>query len=653
MTVSLGRMGVWNDKLRMQVRTFLLIISLACAAVHIQAQTPDPTAGIKGSTPLAVAKNLFEIGDYRNAQIAYTKLLADKPEDEFLNFRVGLCHLRQNINKSWSIPYLRKVVNMPKFDNEALYEMGLAYMYNDQIDSALLFFNKYVLVVVDPVKKVDVTRQIEFCGNAKKYMKEAVNVTFENLGKDINSNGPDLNPMVPLDQSFMLYTTKRDKGVMGNNLDFDGYKPPDIFMVTSKNGQWGKAKSVSPVINTEWVEELAGISAFGEHMFIMVDNLEASEDVWLSTYSGRSFSKPVSLGGIMVTDDLVQAASCTPDGQTLFFSRQSLNTSDFGELDIYVSRKLPDGLWGIPENLGPTINTQYNESYPLISHDGRTLYFCSQGHRSMGGFDIYKSEWDEQTQRWARPVNLGYPINNTMDNLVYCPTEDPKVGYTSQLRSGGFGDLDIYKVIHGDVEQRVSTVVITLDVMTGPEKGILNVHEWKSADGQVKWFPVEIGYQPSGVEGYSFVATKNIEVKDGEEYEFTFIGSADGGDVGKFDVKTFPKGASFNLIDARVKKNKVAPKGTKPTVLPLKGNKELPVTATVTDQNGNHVGDYLPNYNTGRIVAVLAPGQVYEFTITADGYQPVKEKVYVMDLSDYKSVIPRTYMLVENGLEKP
>ncbi len=635
------------------VTRFTVFLLLFVQSGYLFAQKPAPPVDAKGLTPLAKAKNLFEMGDYKNAQLEYTALLAASPEDEFLNHRVGLCHLRQNIQKSWSIPFLRKVVNMPKFDNEALYDMGLAYMYNDQIDSALLFFNKYLLVVTEPVRKVDVTRQLEFCGNAKKYMKEPVNVTFENLGKDINSNGPDLNPMVPLDQSFLLYTTKRDKGVMGNNLDFDGYKPPDIFMAPAKNGRFGAGKSVSPLINTEWVEELAGISAYGDHMFLMVDNLEASEDVWLSTYTGRAFSKPAALGGYLITDELVQAASCTPDGQTLFFSLLPLTGEGFGELDIFMAKKLPDGLWGMLQNLGPTVNTQYNESYPLISHDGKTLYFCSQGHRSMGGYDIFKSEWDEKNERWERPVNLGYPINNTMDNLVFCPTDDPRIGYTSQLRTGGFGDLDIYRVVFGDASQRMTSVVIDLQTMTGPEKEVLKVHEWKSADGQLKWFPVSMGYQPEGKEGYSFVGTKDVEVKDGEAYEFTFIGSADGGDVGKFDEKTFPKGTNFNLVDARMKKLKVALKGVKPTVAPVKGRKELGITATITDQNGNKVGNYLPNYRTGRMIAVLAPGQVYEVTLKAEGYQEVKEKINVMDLSDFKAVLPRMYMLVQNGLEKP
>jgi len=632
--------------------SLLLIFGIHLGVTNVAwAQQKDD--GVKGTTPLALAKNYFDIGDYKNALVEYTKLLAEKQDDEFLNHRVGLCHLRQNINKSWSIPYLRKVVNMPKFNDEALYDMGLAFMFDEQVDSALLFFNKYKLVVKDPIRTVDVTRQIEFCGNAKKFMKEPLNVSFENLGKDINSEGPDFNPMVPLDQSFLLYTTKRDKGVMGNNLDFDGYKPPDIFQSTIKNGEFTKGKTVSPLINTVWVEELAGMSAYGEHMFIMIDNMESYDDIWGSVMVGRSWSKPINIGSNVSSEDVEQGASCTPDGQTMFFSRYATVELGFGELDIYMSKKLPNGDWSPAVNLGPTINTQYNESYPMISHDGKTLYFCSQGHRSMGGYDIFKSVWDEKMQRWERPENLGYPINTTSDNFVFSPTDDPRIGYTSQLRSGGLGDLDIYRVIFGNEQERLSTVVIDLEVLSGPQKEMITVHEWKGADGQVKWFPAVIGYQPSDKPEYSFVGTKQVEVKDGEAYEFTIIGAANGGEVSKYDEKTFPKSASFNLVDIRVKKNKVAPKGVKPVVTSIKGVKELGITATVKDAKGNVVGNYLPNYNTGRIVAVLAPGQLYEFTILAEGFQVLKEKVLVMGLGDYKEVVPRRLMLLENGLEAP
>lgn len=607
----------------------------------------------KGATPMARAKNLFDIGDYKNALLEYLPLLAENPEDVFLNWRVGLCNLYQNIDKSRAIKYLRKVTTKDKFDDEVLYDMGLAYMYNEQIDSALYFFNKFKLKISQPEKVIDVTRQIEFCENARKFMQNPVNVSFENLGDDVNSEGPDMHPFTPMDESFLVFSTKREKGVAGQNLDFDGYKPADIFWCKTKYGEFRKPKGVGMTINSEFVEEFVGMSAFGDHIFYMIDNMDGFDDVWMSEFSGRRWEKGKSLGESINTLEPELAATCTPDGETLFISRLPIEQPGFGGLDIFMAKKLPDGEWSIPVNLGPTINTQYDEMYPVISHDGKTLYFASQGHKSMGGYDVYKSEWNEQFSRWERPVNLGYPINTTMDNFTFCITDNPRHAYTAQLRKGGYGDLDLYRVIFNDVEEQISAVVIDLEIMMGPEKESIVFHEWKNTeDGNVKWFTNE--YQPVDRPEYEFVETKNVELQNGENYEITIIGSYDGGEVAKYTPETFPKGEGvFTWYDTRVKKVKVAAKAFEPKVTSVIGLDNLEINGTVTDQSGEMVGTYLPNYKTGKLVAALKPGQIYEITIEAPGFQPVKEKVNVMALGDYQQVINRKWTLVEQGLEVP
>lgn len=607
---------------------------------------------VKGLTPEAKAKNLFDIGDFKNAQIAYTVLLSQKPESMFLNWRVGLCRLYQNIDKSSAIPYLRKVTRMETFDDEVLYDMGLAYMYNEQIDSALLFFNKYRVKATKPEKIIDVTRQIEFCTNAKRFMAKPLNVSFENLGNHINSTGPDFNPFTPLDESFLVFSTKRDKGVAGQNLDFDGYKPADIFWSTVRNGEFRKAKGVGMTINTEFVEEFVGMSAYGDHIFYMIDNLEGFDDVWMSEFTGRRWEKGKSLGESINTDEPEMAATCTPDGQTLFIARMPVAQPGFGGIDIFMAKKLPGGDWSIPVNLGPTINTQYDEMYPIISADGKTLYFASEGHNSMGGFDIYKSTWNEQYKRWDRPENLGYPINTTMDNFTFCPTDNPRHAYTAQLRKGGFGDLDIYRIIFEDEEELLAAVVVDLETMVGPEKEVLVFHEWKKIeDGTVKWFTDQ--YQPTDNPEYEFVETKNVEVKNGESYEITIIGSFDGAEVAKYTPENFPKEGEFTWYDTRVKKEQVAPKKFEPKVASIKGQTDLEITATVNNQNGEMVGTYLPNYNTGKMVFAFTPGETYEFVIEAPGFQTIKEKIKIMELGDFRKIIKRKWLLVEDGLEPP
>lgn len=629
--------------------SFVVLFSVS-VGVDAIAQTDVET---KGATPMARAKNLFDIGDYKNAFLEYTPLLAENPEDVFLNWRVGLCHLLQNIDKSRSIPYLRKVTTKDAYEDDVMYDLGLAYMYNEQIDSALLWFNKYRMVATKPERIVDVTRQIEFCENARKFMKTPLNVRFENLGPDINSEGPDMHPFTPLDESFLVFSTKREKGVAGQNLDFDGYKPADVFWAKLRGGEFYKAKGVGMTINSEFVEEFVGMSAFGEHVFYMIDNMEGFDDVWVTEFTGRRWDKGVTLGESINTEEPELAATCTPDGQTLFIARLPIEQPGFGGLDIFMAKKLPGGEWSIPVNLGPTINTQYDEMYPIISHDGKTLYFASQGHRSMGGYDVYKSEWNEQYQRWERPVNLGYPINTTMDNFTFCPTDNPRHGYVSQLRKGGLGDLDLYRVIFEEEEQKQTAVVLELEIMMGPEKEKLTFHEWKELEtGEVKWFTDE--YQPNDLpDRFQFVETKQVEVKNGESYEITIIGSFDGAEVAKYNPENFPKEGVFQWYDTRVKKVKVPEKPFTPTVSPIKGLTNLEITATAEDQSGEMIGTYLPNYNTGNLVCTFMPGQVYTINIDAPGFQPINEKVSVEGLGNFRDLINKKITLVELGLEVP
>lgn len=633
----------------MQLAVALLVLFWSRQELYAQADVE-----VKGATPMARAKNLFDIGDYKNALLEYNPLLAENPEDIFLNWRVGLCHLEQNIDKSRSIPYLRKIVlEKEGFEDEVLYDLGLAYMYNEQIDSALLYFNQYKLKITKPERIVDVTRQIEFCTNAKKFMEKPLNVTFQNLGDDINSEAPDMHPFTPLDESFLVFSTKRDKGVAGQNLDFDGYKPADIFWSKLRYGEFSKAKNVGMTINSEFVEEFVGMSAYGDHIFYMIDNMEGFDDVWMSEFTGRRWEKGKTLGESINTEEAEMAATCTPDGQTLFIARLPIAEPGFGGLDIYMSKQLPGGEWSIPVNLGPTINTQYDEMYPVISHDGKTLYFASQGHKSMGGYDVYKSEWNEQYQRWERPENLGYPINTTMDNFTYCPTDNPRHAYVAQLRKGGFGDLDIYRVIFNEEEEQQSAIVIDVEYMRGPEKEYLTFYEWKNVeDGNVKWFTDE--YQPTDRSDYEFVEKKVEEVKNGEKFDITIIGSWNGGEVAKYTPETFPKGeGEFVWYDTRVKKEKVAAKEFQPVSASIKDHNELEITAMVNDASGSMVGTYLPNYRTGRLVAVVTPGQIYEIVVEAPGYQTVKEKVNVMELGDYQKIINKKVTLVEEGLDVP
>ncbi len=146
-----------------------------------------------------------------------------------------------------------------------------------------------------------------------------------------------------------------------------------------------------------------------------------------------------NLLSMMNTDQIETTASMSADGTILFFSRE-LDDMKNGT-DLYMSRKLPNGTWGVPVKLPEVINTKYNESFPHLSYDGKTFYFSSEGHSSMGGFDIFVSEYDDLTGLFSVPKNLGYPINTVDDDFNISMSATGRYGYTSQFRQGeGFGE---------------------------------------------------------------------------------------------------------------------------------------------------------------------------------------------------------------------
>ncbi|MFT5919806.1 MAG: hypothetical protein ACI9FU_001620 [Granulosicoccus sp.] len=634
-----------------RLKGLVLLVFIAVFGSQI-AYAQDGGDDIRALGPKDRANKLFLIGDYKNALPHYIELLAEKPENEFFNYRVGLCHLFQNVDKKRAIKYLRKVADMEDSDYMALFELGVAYMFNEKLDSALYFFNKYKVIEKDPALLIDVTRRIEMCNSAKKFIAKPLDVTFKNLGTKVNSAGPDYNPFIPEDQSYLLFSTKREKGVAGNMVDYDGFKPPDVFMCKVKGNEFDRAKNASMMVNSEWIEELVSVSADGNFMYIRVDNEEATDDIWYADRRGRSWNKAVTLGVGINSDEPETGASSTPDGQTFYFARTPFDVPGFGGTDIFMTKRLPGGLWSVPVNLGPTINTQYDEQYPYVSFDGKTLYFSSMGHNSMGGYDVFKSEWDDKFKRWGRPKNLGYPVNNTQDNFTYCPSNDPRVAYVSQLRLNGLGDTDIYRIIYNDKEERLSAFVAELAFATvGGVAKKINFHVWKKSDGSLKEFTDE--YQPFDLPEWSFDQTVVKTVKDGERFDITVIGSVGGGGVQKFTPATFPVGDdSFVWVDTRKKVVQVAKQGVSIDQNPVTGFPELGIMITISDVNGDLMGTYLPNYKTGRVVATLPVGY-YNMTIKADGFQTIEKPLTIPGLGNYKPEIVKKSVLFQNGLTLP
>ena len=390
-------------------------------------------------------------GNFRAALDDFLILLSEDPQNVELNFYIGACYLESNIDKSKAIGYLEYAVQQDKFPKEAIYQLGRAYMFAHRFDEAITTFNKYKDISRgDNDNIITGGRMIEQCFNAKQLVKYPLDATFENLGPNINTAYPEFNPFIPEDESFIVFTTKRPD-CLGLQLDFDGFKTPDIFRAREYRGHFREARNIGSAVNTEWYEEVVGISADGQELLVYIDNFDGYDDIYVSPRKGRFFDDYLDLGRNINSDDIETTASLHTSGDLVFFSRETGKGAT--GTDLYMSRRLPNREWGIPQKLPEIINTRYNESFPHLLADGKTFYFCSEGHAAMGGFDIFISEYDELTNTFSPPKNAGYPINTVDDDFNLSLSTTGRYGYISQFRFGeGYGERDIYRITFNDVD---------------------------------------------------------------------------------------------------------------------------------------------------------------------------------------------------------
>ncbi len=444
------------------------------------------------------AKEHFKYNNYLAAIPVYKKLLKENPDDVDYNHKIGLCYLYTNINKALAIPYLEKVSESPKAEHRIWNDLGLAYQYGSKFDEAIKAYTKYKEAI--PVKEIDiVNHQIETCENAKEYMKHPVNVTFKNLGPNVNSPFPDYYPFVTEDETLLIFTTRRKGNIGASNVESDGYYSSDIYMTTPVDNVWGKAKNMGGLVNTRLDEQAVGLTPDGETMLMYIDHIDSLGNIYSSANKKGTFQRMRKLNA-SVNSDFETAGSITKDGNIIFFASERKGGEGF--TDIYMARKLPNGLWGSAQNLGNKVNTTYKEDFPEIAPDGKTLYFSSQGHAGMGDFDLFKTVWDEESNTWSDPVNLGYPVNTVGDDRTISFTENNRVAYVSAIREGGYGDLDIYRVKFNDVPDKYT--VLQCNVMGADSSKIkgagVTVIDLGSAD------PEPFLYKPNATSGKFIMA---------------------------------------------------------------------------------------------------------------------------------------------------
>ena len=255
----------------------------------------------------------------------------------------------------------------------------------------------------------------------------------------------------------MIIFTSRRPGNVGDKTDEYGNYYENIYISEKKDNVWQKAENIGSPINTDGNEASVAFAPDGQQILIYRDD-NGDGNLYSTSLSGDKWSKPVKLNENINTPYWETTGCISADGNTLYFA--SNRPGGYGGRDIYKSVKtIVDGDWGVPVNLGSTINTPYEDDAPFIHSDGITLYFSSNGHKTMGGFDVFSSIKTINDTTWSEPVNIGYPINTTDDDIYFMVSPDKTHAYYSSFRDEGMGEKDNYMLTFIDTP-KCSPIII-------------------------------------------------------------------------------------------------------------------------------------------------------------------------------------------------
>ena len=390
------------------------------------------------------AENYILYEDYEEALALYQKLVSNNHINAYINHRIGECYLQIPGKKNKAIPYLKKACEQisskikegnfkeKNAPSRTLFYLGDAYQVNNLLDKAILTYKKFKesLDAQDIYNMAYVNQQVESCNNAKELITNPLNIKKTNIGNVINDEFSNEMPVVSPDEQAIVFISK--------------LKFYNAIYYSEKAGEkWTTPINITPDIKSDGDFYPCYLSADKKTLLLSrIENL--TENIYISNFDNGKWQIPGKLNKNINTKFWESHATLSPDGKAIYFV--SNRKGGYGGLDIYKSifdEEKND--WGEAINLGSEINTPLNEESPKLSEDGQILYFSSQCHYNMGGFDIFYS-MNVGENKWSTPINIGYPINTTDDDLFFYPIKNGNCAYISAFDKNGYGQKDIIRV---------------------------------------------------------------------------------------------------------------------------------------------------------------------------------------------------------------
>lgn len=426
----------------------LLLLLCFFIGMTCRAQLPPgqyTTTNKKAISLLEEGLKLFNAHNDEKAKETLLKAIEKAPE--FIEPHLVLAEIYYSNRQTQQAidEYKKGIAINPKFSLDNFYNLAQLEMAVGKYEDAKADFEQFLKKAhMNPDSKENAERQLENCKFAINAIKNPVPFEPKNMGPSINSQYYEYFPAITADDQTFLFT---------RNLRGTGGDAQEDFLFSKKiNGEWQPAKMMGSGINSNENEGAPSLSADGQILFFTVCPMIQGYgndrkgfgacDIFYSEKVGENWSKALNVGQAINSKFRETQPSFSSDGKSLYFV--SNRPGGLGAHDIYVSVLKDDGSWAAPKNLGSKVNTAGDEQSVFIHPDGRTLYFGSNGHTGMGGFDIYVSRMSPAGE-WQIPVNLGYPINTYSDEHSLLVNGAGDLAYFASERPGGFGGLDMYQ----------------------------------------------------------------------------------------------------------------------------------------------------------------------------------------------------------------
>ena len=467
----------------------------------------------------AAQKRLFEEGDfafyqgdYAYAESVFDQLRQEAPLTGALAWRSAACRLERGSVDNPIELWLEQAVE----DGElpALFYQGRLYHLTYRLDQAIETYTRYQQSGDADVERLGVARYLDQCWYGLQQVAHPVDVVIDNLGPTVNTEHPEYVPVID-GAGQELYFTSRRPETTARLIDPTGQYFEDIYRTRFEDGLWQPAQNAGLQLNSETHDATVSRSADGKQMLVYRTNPNLTGgDLYLTHKTDKGWGPLEKLGDEINSVHQEPSACLSVDGDVLIFA--SDRPGGYGGKDLYRVRRLPNGDWSLPRNLGPTINTEFDEDAPFLTADGAALYFASKGHLTMGGYDLFRSN-QNVPDVWTKPANLGYPVNTVGDDIYLSLDASGTVGYFSSARLGGFGSLDLYRVrfverdkqfivMHGEaMDPSGAPVAATITVLDQQSQEVQGIYNAKAETGKFilvlnplvtyKLFIEAIGYQ--------------------------------------------------------------------------------------------------------------------------------------------------------------